>query len=321
MEPPVDPLGREEHHEHERRAVHDALDPGEPVADGGVQRLAHRHHDGRADERAPLAAHAAHEADHQRLHDHEHAEDGVGRDDEEDGVGVNGADDGGRRGAQRVGDHLGPERVDARRLRRLLVRPQRAQRVAEPRALDPVREQERAPQRGQGEEVVGARIAELHVRRGAVAHHRDRNLLVAQELHADPEDQRVGEGGQREVDAGEPERGQADEHGGDDGGHHPGGHPDPRGEARGDDEQDRDVGADAEERLVPEGRLARVAADDVPGEPHRGPHEHERQHAMVVALGERERQRDADEDDQRDRQEPSHQTARSRWPKRPWGRR
>src|SRR5438876_8799690 len=42
---------------------------------------------------------------------------------------------------------------------------------------------ERAPQRGQGEEVVGARIAELHVRRGAVAHHRDRNLLVAQELH------------------------------------------------------------------------------------------------------------------------------------------
>ena len=236
-------------------------------------------------------------------------------------MGVDGADDGGRRGAQHVGDHLGPERVHARRLRRLLVRLEGAERVAEPRALDPVREQERAPQRGQGEEVVGAGIAELHERRGAVADHRDRNLLVAQELHDDPEDQRVGEGGQREVDAGEPERGQADEHGGDDGGHQAGGHPDPRGEARGDDEQDRDVGADPEERLVPKGRLARVAADDVPGEPHRGPHEHERQHAMVVALGERERQRDADEDDQRDRQEPSHQTARSRWPKRPWGRR
>src|SRR5437867_13211194 len=40
----------------------------------------------------------------------------------------------------------------------IFVRPQRAQRVAEPRALDPVREEERGPERGQGEEVVGARI-------------------------------------------------------------------------------------------------------------------------------------------------------------------
>ena len=53
--------------------------------------------------------------------------------------------------------------------------------------------------------------------RRAVAHHRDGDFLVAEAVHHDAEDQRVGERGEAEVDAGQPEGGQADEHGGEHG--------------------------------------------------------------------------------------------------------
>ena len=106
---------------HERGAVDDALDAGQVVAHGGVEDLAHRHHDGGADERAPQRARPADQADHQGLRDHEHAEDRLRRDDEEDRVDVDGAGDGGRRRAQHVRGHLAAEGVHAHRLGRLLV--------------------------------------------------------------------------------------------------------------------------------------------------------------------------------------------------------
>ena len=49
--------------------------------------------------------------------------------------------------------------------------------------------------------------------------------------------------------------------------------------------------------------LARVAADDVPGQSHRRPDEHELKHAVVVALTEQEGQGEAGEDDEGDREE------------------
>ena len=166
-----------------------------------------------------------------------------------------------------------------------------------------MREHERGGERAQGEHVVGAGIAELHERDGTGAHHRDRDFLVAQEVHQDPQDQRIGEGGEREVDAGQSERREPDE----DGGHHRGQHADdeadPGREAEGDDEQHRHVGAHAEEGLMAERGLARVAADDVPGQSHRRPDEHELKHAVVVALAEQEREREAGQNDECDRDE------------------
>ena len=54
-------------------------------------------------------------------------------------------------------------------------------------------------------------------------------------------------------------------------------HADPRDELELGGQQHGDVGPDAEEGLVAERDLARVAADDVPGEPHGRPQEDERE--------------------------------------------
>src|SRR5207253_10785101 len=61
------------------------------------------------------------------------------------------------------------------------------------------------------------------------------------------------------------------------------------------------VRADAEERLVSERDLARVAADDIPRQPHRRPEEDQRQDAMVIPLLHNERRRKPDRDHHDDR--------------------
>ena len=240
---------------------------------------------------------------------------------------VDGAHDGRRCRAQHVREHLAAERVDAGRLGRLLVLAQRHQRIAETRALDHVRQRQRGREDAEREEVVGARLGELHEQRRPLSGHRDRDLLVAGEVHDDPQDERVGERGQGEVDAGQPERRDPDEDRRGDGDHGAGEDAQPGREARLEDQQDGDVGADAEERLVAEGRLPGIAADDVPGQAHGGPQQHERQDAVVIALAQREGEKAAGHDDQRDGQPAAqaprrgHHTERSRRPNRPWGRR
>src|SRR3977135_2746771 len=59
-------------------------------------------------------------------------------------------------------------------------------------------------------------------------------------------------------------------------------------------------GPTPEEGLGAEGDLARVTADDVPGEPHGRPQEHEREDAVVVALAERQGEHEPDRDHPRD---------------------
>jgi hypothetical protein len=163
--------------------------------------------------------------------------------------------------------------------------------------LDGTRQHERRRHHAEGEEIVGARIVELHEQRGMLALHGHGDFLVAEKLHHDTQDERVRQRGEAEVDAGEAERRQPD----DDRGHHrqrhAGEHADPRRELELDLEERGRVGADAEEGLVAERHLAAVAADDVPGQAHRGPDEDQRQHAVVVLLREPERQQQAGGDD------------------------
>src|SRR5258705_2784574 len=65
-------------------------------------------------------------------------------------------------------------------------------------------------------------------------------------------------------------------------------------------QQHGDVGPDPEEGLVAEGDLARVTADDVPGEPYGGREEPEREDAVVVALAGRHGEHEPDRDHPRD---------------------
>ncbi len=62
---------------------------------------------------------------------------------------------------------------------------------------------------------VGAAVVELQVARRMLAHHRQRDLLIAQPLEDVEHGQRIGEHRQREVMAAQPERGQPDEDAGD----------------------------------------------------------------------------------------------------------
>jgi len=65
-------------------------------------------------------------------------EDRIGVDEAEQ-AGVQRTTDRGQRGADQERDELGPRRVDAARLRRVLVLPDRLELVAEPRARDQAR--------------------------------------------------------------------------------------------------------------------------------------------------------------------------------------
>ena len=153
---------------------------------------------------------------------------------------------------------------------------------------------------GQRQEVERAGLGELHEERRAVAHHRDRHFLVAQVVHDDPEDEWVGQRGQPEVDPGEAEGRRADQQRGQHGDHRARQHAEPGGDAGSRRQQHGDVGADAEEGLVAERDLPGVAADDVPGEAHRRPQEHEREDAVVIALGDDEGQPQAERHDRGD---------------------
>jgi hypothetical protein len=53
--------------------------------------------------------------------------------------------------------------------------------------------------------------------------------------------------------------------------------------------QRRGVGADAEERRVPERDEAGIAREHVPGEAEAGPHQHQGHHKLVVGVADRQR--------------------------------
>ena len=115
------------------------------------------------------------------------------------------AGDRGERARQHQRQHLPAPGIDAGGLGGRLVLLDRGQRHAEPRILDPQRDQQRNHQQRQRQHDIDAPVGELHVQGRRLALHRQRQLLIAEPLEHVEDRQRIGEHRQREIMAAQAE--------------------------------------------------------------------------------------------------------------------
>ena len=228
-------------------------------------------------------------------------------------------------------DQLDPEHRDAHRARGLLLLADRHQVVAEARPLDEPGDEQREEEEPEPGQRVGALAVE-----GEVGHARgegEGETLGASGEVAEVDGQDLEHLGQRDGREGEerpsqPDGEVADHEREERGQHTPRQHADPRGEAGREEQQARGVRPDAEEGRVAEGELARVPAEQVPGDGRRRPHVDLHDDVEVVRVRRGERQR-AEHDERRAERErrlgghtirPKPMVSAPRWPKSPCGR-
>ena len=256
----------------------------------------HGRPEGRPPERADASQHGD-QADQDRERRREH---GL-RVDEEDVLGVEGAAQRRERGGAGDREKLVAREGDAQALGRVRILADRAEVVPEARALDEGGQAEHGSQEGERDVVVGPL--------GPVELEVDQGLRLDREPEAPGAADRVpvdrdgldglsdADRGDREVVAAEPEARVADRLGDQDGERHAGQHPEPGRDAPPQGQHGGGVGADPEEDGAPEGDLAAVAAEQVPGLGEEGVEEDPDHHVARVGLDEDPRegeQRDAE---------------------------
>ncbi len=118
---------------------------------------------------------------------------------------------------------------------------------------------------------VNAAIVELGVKRRIDAHHRQRDLLIAQPLEHVEHGERIGEHRECEVVAAQAKRRQADDDAGEHADDDSERDPEPGRDAEFHERDRHRIAAEPEEHSLPERDHAAVAAQHVPGEPHDRP--------------------------------------------------
>ena len=249
-----------------------------------LEALAKQLSEGREEDRSDHGPDHGGEATHHRDEHHLHREG-----DRKDGVRVHVAEiqsvepsrQPGEEGRERERQHLGPHRVDADRLRGILVFPDGEEIGSQPCPGQPPGRQHGERRQGGDDEVEGSLAfpvehptSEPHRGQGgdqkpyrAV---RERIPVQRDQSH----DLRHGQRGEREIRPAQAETDQPDGKRDEHGGGAAQGHPVPGRQTEPEVEDHRRVRAHAEEGRVPEGDLTREAAEEIPRHAEQGPEQH-----------------------------------------------
>ena len=203
----------------------------------------------------------------------------VGHNEEED-AGVKGSGDCGQGGADQESAQLVPRGADADRERRVLVFANRHQVVAELRARD--HDRQRGRQRHQCDRRPVEAPVDVAVEERGYLHADIAARQPGQVFRGEPQDLGKCDGREREIRASQPERHAANQQRADQRRRDAHQHGQPRRHAELPGEQRQPVRSGAEVRRVPERKLARVSADQIPREAQRCEQVDAKQHLQRV---------------------------------------